>query len=91
MKNKLTIFFMVLFALAMVSNSCDKVDDNPFNCTQLATDYLAAYSNYTSDPSAANCIELKNEIQDYLDSDCPALTDTYRAELQTELNSLDCN
>ena len=91
MKSKFTVLFLGLFAVTLITNSCDKADDNPFNCSQLAIEYASASTDYTLDPSSGNCIELKNAIEDYLDSDCPVLTDTYRAELQAELNGLDCN
>ncbi|MFC2103943.1 hypothetical protein ACFLS4_01160 [Bacteroidota bacterium] len=88
MKKTLLLFVAALIALPLLINSCD--DDNPLNCTQLALDYSNSASSYISDDSSANCTTLKNAIEDYLDSSCPALTTTLRASLQAELVALPC-
>ena len=89
MKKVLFFTAAVMFSLSIVIISCNK-DDNPINCTQLALDYSNAASAYTADQSDANCNTLKNAIEDYLDSDCAALTTAYRVTLQTELEALPC-
>ena len=88
MKKTLLLFVAVLISLPLLINSCD--EDNPVNCTQLALDYNNAATAYAADDSDANCITLKNAIEKYLDSSCAALTDAYRATLQTQLEALPC-
>ena len=88
MKKTLLLFVATLISLPLLINSCD--EDNPVNCTQLAVDYTNAASAYITDDSDANCNTLKNAIEDYLDSSCPALTTALRASLQVELEGLPC-
>ncbi len=89
MKKVLLLLGVVtLLTTGMFVTSCD--EDNPVNCTQLAFDYTNAASAYFADDSDANCITLKNAIENYLDSSCPALTDALRTSLQVELEALPC-
>jgi|GEM_PF-1435695 len=92
MKKIFAILVLTLFSLSVVTISCSDDDEkNPVDCLQLLTNYTEAHSVYISDmDNTDKCINLKNAIEDYLDSDCPALTPENRDALQEELEALPC-
>ncbi|MGC9373705.1 MAG: hypothetical protein ACP5DQ_01515 [Bacteroidales bacterium] len=73
------------------SHVSDDDEKNPVDCAQLLTTYSEAYSAYVFYPENMDkCNTLKNAIEDYLNSDCPALTPENRDALQQELEALPC-
>lgn len=89
MKKILAIFTLSLFSLTFVATSCS--EDNPVDCTQLLANYTNTGLEYAADPANnEKCIAFKNAIEDYLDSDCKALTTEARDDLQSELEALPC-
>jgi len=89
MKKVLAILVFTLVLSTFFATSCS--EDNPVNCTELLANYTNAGLEYAADPTNTDkCIDLKNAIEDYLDSDCPALTPENRDALQEELEALPC-
>ena len=91
MKRVFAILVLTLFSLTFGTTSCSDDVKNPVECVQLLSDYTEAHAAYFQDEiNTDKCITLKNAIEDYLDSDCPALTPDNRDALQQELESLPC-
>ncbi|MEE4197395.1 MAG: hypothetical protein V2I54_07105 [Bacteroidales bacterium] len=92
MKKVFALMIFILLAFSVGTISCSDDDEkNPVDCLQLLTTYSEAHSAYILDPENTDkCITLKNAIEDYLDSDCPALTTQMRSALQEELEALPC-
>ena len=82
--------FFVMFAVAMLVGSCKKDSIIPgVNCTNLATAVSTAASNFSSNPTVANCEAYKDALQDYVNG-CAGLA-IYNAAYQNALDDLDCS
>ncbi|HKL09217.1 MAG TPA: hypothetical protein VJ896_10615 [Bacteroidales bacterium] len=91
MKKVFAILVLTLFSLSVGTTSCSDDVKNPVDCVQLLSDYTEAHTAYVQDPDNVDkCVTLKNAIEDYLDSDCPALTPQMRETLNQELDALNC-
>jgi len=91
MKKVFAILVLTLFSLSDGTTSCSDDVKNPVDCVQLLSDYTEAHTAYVQDPDNVDkCVTLKNAIEDYLDSDCPALTPQMRETLNQELDALNC-
>jgi hypothetical protein len=83
--------FIVMFAIAILVGSCKKDSIlNPYgNCDNLAIAVSTAASNFSSNPTVANCEAYKDALQDYVNG-CAGYT-LYNAAYQDAINDLDCS
>jgi len=87
MKKVLLLGVVALFAAGtLFVTSCK--DDNPVSCTQKLADVIDASSDYSLDPSTANCEAYKSALQDYIN--CDGLNAVDKTAYQTTLEALPC-
>ena len=101
MKNAKFHLVYVLFGLLLLF-SCKKEDVAPCSgawATELSNEFTAiatAASNYSMDPSEANCNMMKAAYQDYIDAlrpygNCSTLTGTSRSEWQKAIDEAEAD
>ena len=98
MKNAPYRLVFVLFGL-MVLFSCKKETCSGAWASELQNEITAistAFSIYSTDPSEANCTDLKAAYQDYIDAlkpygNCATLSGQSRTDWQNSLNEAESN
>jgi uncharacterized protein YaaR (DUF327 family) len=79
--SKLGIVALFIFT----ASSCGKT----VNCVSLISKVTTASSNYSNDPSIANCQAFKTALKDFInDSECSGSDPATKAAFQQDLDSL---
>ncbi len=82
----------LFLALCICSLACSKGKDSTpsANCDSMLQKYETSLSTYATNPTAANCISFKTNIEDLVKK-CTILTAQQRQEFNASLNTLTCN
>ena len=84
----------MLLSMVFLFNGCSKKDkdDDGLNdrCDELYTDWYNKLITLSTNPTEANCEAYKDALQDFIEG-CTYYTGINRAELQQELDEIDCS